>query len=188
MKLEKMKYLCVIFALCFLVGCKQDTKQVDNAVVAEFQVDTTLLHVIPYYNKKNNFSVNYPKGWQPLEAVSNLDSLRLAHPNGKGITNFGDDNGFLNISVLREANKNDILDKFAKDSIWINVQNSSFQHNCFNINQYVLQNAEWLCFQLFCRDESATQNVVLTYAIKREKIATIVRSIESSIGSLNCLI
>ena len=194
-----MKFqLTIVLLLILLVwACKDPAEEKKSQIVAGFTVDPSLLENDTYPNKQLNFIFRVPKEWIVTEKQNHKDSLIgfVDSYNVDPLVKFEDKNGegFVSINIWKQRmsdtlTTDSLLSHFQALDYWLEVQHSNFSHNCFNIDQFVLQNANHVCFKLICQEMGEEEKFEISYVVERKKIATIVRSIESSIGSLNCII
>ncbi|MDO9511348.1 MAG: hypothetical protein Q7J34_06295 [Bacteroidales bacterium] len=83
------------------------------------------------------------------------------------------------------STKPDII--FNTNHDWLNVQYSHFIHRQKDIHQIVLQNKQTLIFRLFIKGEKVNDYYELSFIVHRGFINRIIKSVESSIGSINFL-
>lgn len=185
-----MKALTILslFLLLF-ISCQESDKKV---ISAEFKVNRSLLSDSSFA-LKTGFSINPPKNWTKTESYnSELQKKVLYRLDNKLLAIYKSDstNCALIISELPETNF-DILkgllnktnSNLKKDSIWTNVQSSTFRYKTYDIIQIVSQNSNLIVFKLLTHRLSELYE--LDYIIPRSEININMQSVESSIGSLN---
>lgn len=191
----------VILAL-MVFSCRQTGNQ-PEVVEARFNVDQELLESAPITDKDVSFKMQYPQGWERMEeSFSNqLAEHILAGPYASarivsGAVHPVDSSMLLVLDVSQMDStffaelKQDYETIFNQDQLWMDVQLESFTHNCFIVDQYVLQNEQIVQFRLQCRrKDSNTQQPELEvyFFLNRLHIHNNIKSVESSIGTLNCL-
>jgi hypothetical protein len=180
--------LVILFCLIFL-SCHRSDK---NIVEAEFTVNKSLLSDSSFISK-TGFSVYPPKDWLKAESYNTeLQNKIQSRLENKLLAIYKHDstNCTLIISELPEANYK-LIKQFSEkhnlnlegDSVWTNVQSSVFRYKTYEVIQIVSQNTEMINFKLYTHRLSELYE--LDYVIPRNEIPTKVKSIESSIGSLN---
>ena len=191
----------VILAL-MVFSCRQTGNQ-PEVVEARFNVDQELLESVPITDTDLSFKMQYPQGWELMEESF---SNRLAEHilTGKyasariirGAVHPVDSSMLLVLDVRHVDStyftglKQDYAFILNQDQLWVDVQLETFAHNCFIVDQYVLQNEKIVQFRLQCRmKDSNTQQPGLEvfFFLNRLQIHNNIKSVESSIGTLNCL-
>lgn len=194
--------IILIIGQLFLFSCKQPgTKQ--EIVEATFNVDQSLLASEPLTDTELSFKMQYPADWQILEdefktmladqiLVGKYSTARIV----SGCLDPVDSSMLiiLDVSKVDSSFFSDLKQNykvvFNQDSDWINVQLETFTHRCFIVDQYVLQNERLVQFRLQCREkDSASRHprMEIYFFLNRSYLNENIKSIESSIGTLNCL-
>jgi hypothetical protein len=191
----------VILAL-LVFSCRQTGNQTE-VVEARFNVDQELLDSVPITDNDISFKMQYPQGWELMEESfrNQLAEHILAGKYAPARILSGAvhpvDSSMLLVLDVRQVDssffaelKQDYEIILNQDQLWMDVQLESFAHNCFIVDQYVLQNERLVQFRLQCRrkDSTAQQPVLEVYFfLNRSHINNNIKSVESSIGTLNCL-
>lgn len=171
-----------------LVGCGQPDKK---SIVAEFNVDKSLLSDSAFVTG-SGFSIYPPAHW--LKTDSYNDELKrkiLYRLDNRLLTVFKSDSAdcALIISELPEPTFATIKELMKSnsflngDSIWTSVQPSVFSYRNYEIVQIVSQNSELIVFKLFTHHLNELYE--LDYIVPRNIINLLMKSVESSIGSMN---
>jgi hypothetical protein len=194
-------FLIILFTLV-VFSCRQSGNQ-PEVVEAGFNVDQELLATDTMTDTGLSFQMQYPAGWTILDesfrkqltpqilvgsysparivsgAVHPVDSSMLLILDVRQV----DSSFFSNLKEHYEVVLN-------QENTWLNVQLETFSHHCFIVDQYVLQNERLVQFRLQCRrkDRDAQQPQLEVYFfLNRSNIQNNIKSVESSIGTLNCL-
>jgi hypothetical protein len=194
-------YLLLLF---LLLSCNNKKNQTILPVEAEFVVDDSLLNGESFIDSTLNLSLRIPKNWISLNSdlleIVNIavlvDEYKTAELKG-GFYN-PKDTSFMIIIDLSNVNKLYLSDLHLnyktllnKNKTFDDIQFQEFNHKFFGIEQYVLQNENILSFKLICSNlrsrEQKMNSFEVMYLINRNKVNENIKSIESSIGSLNCL-
>lgn len=195
-----------VFSLVLLsllvFSCKQSGKK-PEIVEARFNVDQKLLESIPLTDTALSFKMQYPEGWDLLEEtfswhlaeqilVGRYAPARIV----SGAVHPVDSSMLLVLDVSQVDStffsdlKKDYENIFNRDQHWINVQLETFAHNCFIVDQYVLQNERLVQFRLQCRrkdSKAQSPQLEVYFFLNRLNLNNNIKSVESSIGTLNCL-
>jgi hypothetical protein len=185
-----------------MVSCRQSGNG-QEAVQASFNVDQALLDSASLTDAKLSFKMQYPSGWEILEPefmsllaeqilVGRYDPARIAagaiHPVDSSMLII------LDVSQVDSSFFSDLKENyeliFNQDNLWLDVQMETFTHHCFIVDQYVLQNEKLVQFRLQCRNkENASQHpqMEIYFFQNRSTLQDNIKSIESSIGTLDCL-
>lgn len=194
--------LVVIMAQFFLYSCNQPGKK-QEFVEAGFNVDPTLLASESLNDSELGFTMKYPADWKMLgdEYTSQLGEQILIGKYAparivNGLVDPVDSSMLiiLDVSKVDSSFFSDLKENyeviFNQGNAWLNVQLETFTHQCFVIDQYVLQNERLVQFRLQCREkEQTTQQpqFEIYFFMNRMTLNDNIKSIESSIGTLNCL-
>lgn len=170
----------------FLTGCGSRTVSSDDV---EFTVNKNLISTDLF--SEEGFQVAPPLGWKASRPDLQL-SFNLPNqfsPELKAVYTSDSSDCILMISGLPETNTDlppDLLtnpDKyFNRDSLWNVIQPSKFHYHTFDCFQFVLQNSETVLFKLILANTDLKYE--LDYIIPRNRISETVKSVESSIGSI----
>ena len=202
------KILCSVLFIIFLLSIyscinKNNSRNLENSTIvteALFNIDTSLLGLL-YANEKLDFQMHIPKNWLSLTPVN------LALVN-KGIQST---NEFLDIKkIYRDTNtesavmviditgiiNNDIDSNYFNSfqtSQWEKIEVNEYLTKPFKVRQYTLQNQENIVFKLFFMRHSRLKdnvfvNFEIDFIIPRLMVEQSVKSVESSIGSINYLL
>lgn len=196
--------LVVFFTILqtFFFSCHRNGNR-QEVVEARFNVDQALLESEPLRDEDLSFVMQYPAGWQMLGEpfkkrladqilVGRYAPARIVsgvvHPV---------DSSMLIVLDVSQVDSSFFIDlkqnykiAFNQDQNWMNVQLETFTHGCFMVDQYVLQNEQIVQFRLQCRRKDADSRhpqLEVYFFLNRANINAIIKSVESSIGTLNCL-
>jgi len=185
-----------------MISCRQSGNG-QEAVQASFNVDQALLEKDPLTDTALSFKMQYPAGWEMLE-----DSFRnrlaeqiltgryaparivsgVVHPVDSSMLII------LDVSQVDSSFFSNLKENYAvilnQDNRWLDVQLETFTHHCFTVDQYVLQNEQLVQFRLQCRkkgDVSLQPRLEIYFFLNRSTLKENIKSIESSIGTLNCI-
>ena len=194
--------LIIFFAVLFTYSCnlQQDTQA--TRIEAVFNVDSSLLKDELFFDSALNISLKIPRNWSKMNAEfeklvnSNLlindykkAQLRLGYLNEKDssimvlldVTNI-DGSAYADL-------KNNYREILNRDQMWSDIQFQEFDYNSFRIEQYVLQNEHILSFKLVCYENEALDSLLpkveVQYIINRKNLNDNIKSVESSIGTIN---
>ena len=199
----KNKFFLIIFlVLIFNYSCnlKQDPQA--TTIEAVFNVDSSLLKDVPFVDSALNISLNIPRNWfrmnEEFEKIVKSNFLINDYEKSQlsvGYLNEKDSSIMVlldvrNIDLATYADlKNNYREILNKDQQWSDVQFQEFEYHSFWIEQYVLQNEHILSFKLVCYDNEAMDSLLpkveLQYIINRQNLTETIKSVESSIGTIN---
>lgn len=189
---KNIVFWCVLLFTAVLLSCNNNANK-KNADTVSFTINKSLLSNQKYLAPNESFSVYPPKDWNRIEAydseigqmLSNqLDSSLLAmyvHDASNCmliITDMSKKGAEFVEAVLKAPDT-----FYNKDSTWIDIQSSNFEYKSYTINQIVFQNADLVVFKLFIH--SLSELYELDYIVPRAELNNFVKSVESSIGSIN---
>lgn len=186
----------------FLFSCKQPGPK-QEIVEAKFNVDQSLLSSDPLTDAGLSFSMQYPADWEFLAndfrtlladqiLVGKYSSARIV----SGCVDPVDSSMLIMLDVSKVDSsffsdlKQNYESVFNQENGWINAQLETFTHDCFIVDQYVLQNERLVQFRLQCRDRESTSRhprMEIYFFLNRLRLDENIKSIESSIGTLKCL-
>ncbi len=192
----------IIFAPLFMISCRQSGNG-QEAVQASFNVDQALLEKDPLTDTGLSFKMQYPAGWEMLEdsvrnrlaeqiLVGRYAPARIV----SGVLHPVDSSMLIILDVSRVDSSffSNLKENYAvilnQDNRWLDVQLETFTHHCFVVDQYVLQNEQLVQFRLQCRkkgDVSLQPRLEIYFFLNRSTLKENIKSIESSIGTLNCI-
>ena len=190
-------YFIFFIAILFL-GCNENRKV--NLVEAKFDVNDSLLGR-ELRDTSLNFSIYVPGQYQTIDdSLFKLfeDKLQVAdYKKAKllyGFISQIDSSSMLvldvsnvNGGVFEDLSLNYISTLNANDE-WYDVQKQDFTHNCFEVEQYLMQNRTVMNFKLVCYPPNAPDpTLILVYFINRNNFKQNIKSVESSIGYLKCI-
>lgn len=195
-------FCLIIFTPLLMISCRQSGNG-QEAVQASFNVDQSLLEKDPLTDPKLSFKMQYPDGWEMLKdafrnrLAEQILVGRYAPARIVGGVVHPVDSSMLIILDVSQVDSSFFLhlkENYAvilnQDNRWVNVQLETFTHHCFVVDQYVLQNENLVQFRLQCRkkeDESLQPRMEIYFFLNRTTLNEHIKSIESSIGTLNCL-
>lgn len=187
-------FICVLCAGCFttlLPSCSQVAENSDPREAIEFTVDSNVLSDNMFTAGHGAFSIRPPRYWEQADSLV-MASLHMEGLPGRCLlTMFKNDSSHCALVISDLAGTNPSLFQsiqenpsayLNKDSVWSHIQPSSFFLKSYHISQYVLQNDQSLLFKLFVRGKG--MKLELDYIIPRENIQNNIKSVESSIGSI----
>ncbi len=194
---------CLLFIIpLFMKSCRQSGNG-QEAVQASFNVDQSLLEKDPLTDTGLSFKMQYPAGWDMLEdsfmnrLAEQIFTGRYASARIVNGVVHPVDSSMLIILDVRQVDSSffsNLKENYAvilnQDNRWLDVQLETFTHHCFVVDQYVLQNENLVQFRLQCRkkeDESPQPRMEIYFFLNRLALNEHIKSIESSIGTLNCL-
>lgn len=203
--LLRIVFVVIIFIFAFFVtGCNSSPEKENSIIEAEFMVDSSLISEKPIIKADLEMSVHIPKNWVEMDAdmKNALSSSILTNDYAAGRL----ESGYFNVidtsmmlllditgidrSVFSYL-KNNYKEVLDPNGIWIDTQFTQFRHNCYTVHQYVTQNERLFNFKIvFNRSEDGGTTVPqfeLMYLLNRNYLEKNIRSIESSIGSIQCL-
>lgn len=198
-----MKILIFSFlSLIITIGCTDNSKKKETSIIeAQFDIEKSLLNEQPFIDSILNFSINVPVEYfftDPFFLATLAKSLIQDYRNAhiiSGFTNVKDTSLMLIIDIsnidskIYENLKVNYKSLLNQNNNWSDIQFQEFKHNCFKIEQYVLQNSALLNFRLICYNYNNFNQplIEVLFFINRKNIEKNIRSVESSIGSLKCL-
>lgn len=198
--IRNLFFLFFILLIC-CTGCILDRKPSTVVTEAEFGLDSSLLKPLPVFDSILNLSIGVPINWLAMddEFINSLKSKLLINDYRNSELRCGYINKVdTSIMVLIDISgiessvfsslKNNYVEILNANGIWTNIQLQEFVYKSFRIEQYVLQNAQLLNFKLICYDRdvlgAASPMFELMYFLNRKELANNIRSVESSIGSM----
>ena len=187
-----------------LVGCVDSRKNYERQqVIMEFTVDSSLVN-----NEKSNFpelgfTINFPLNFAKIETNDSLVRNVIARNQEQNVTlkeayASSNNKSFSFVFDLRGVTPNEyniyrqgILDTAnTVGSIWNSTSVSTYNYSCLSIEQFLLYNNDYVCFKLVCQDrvtEFERRDFEIVYLLSRDFYQENIKSVESSIGSINCI-
>lgn len=188
-----------VFICCSGCGLNNESSKVITE--AEFNVDSSLLNPLPTTDSILNISIGIPRDWELMD-----DEFRSSLKSSLIISDYKNSelrNGYINrvdssIMLLIDISgidnsvfsslKNNYVEVLNANGMWTDVQLQEFVYKSFRIEQYVLQNTQLLNFKLICYDREVpgaiSPKFELLYFLNRKDLANNIKSVESSIGSI----
>ena len=169
----------------------------------EFTVDSSLVN-----NEKSNFpelgfTINFPLNFAKIETNDSLVRNVIARNQEQNVTlkeayASSNNKSFSFVFDLRGVTPNEyniyrqgILDTAnTVGSIWNSTSVSTYNYSCLSIEQFLLYNNDYVCFKLVCQDrvtEFERRDFEIVYLLSRDFYQENIKSVESSIGSINCI-
>lgn len=198
-----IKKLILLVSIVFICcsGCGLKNKPSKVITEAAFNVDSSLLNPLPAIDSILNLSIGIPKDWKLMddEFRSSLKSSLMTsdYKNSElrhGYINKVDSSIMLLIDIrsidksVFSSLKNNYVEVLNSNSMWTDVQLQEFVYRSFRIEQYVLQGEQLLNFKLICYDRELPGEISpkfeLLYFLNKKDLAINIKSVESSIGSI----
>lgn len=191
-----MRYLTFFFCLA-LLSCKNSIKT-DQSAHVEFEVNEFLLGET-FRDKELKLLMKVPRNW--VNAITIEDSVTKAKFTGLLVQDPSIRAVFVDLDneatlLIRQTNSRNVAQT---DSVYANVdtlqQNApklvskaAFRFNDMFAQQYILDEGALQNFQLFLRKEDLPNfTAQVDFFVSKEKFTKVIRSIESSIGSIQPL-
>lgn len=169
-----------------LVGCAGDTGPVELT----FAVDSTLVGE-PFQDESRRFLIRPPAGWEAVateatrtteDAAARLLAVyrRGSHGGRFSVSRYDDPVNAEDRERLIRNHVRTLREDFAGEE----VLSTTFAHHGYRVTQILAMNAERVTLRLFA-ERPETGLLRLDYEIPRSSYADELRSLESSIGSLD---
>ena len=191
--------ICLLVAFLVIASC---TKPVSNSklVEAEFNIADSLLQDSSFFYLPLGINLKMPNEWNEIHSrqKDSLAQVVLERTNQRIISVFKSTIDS-SVSMILDATEHSIqhydsLQNFY--STWGNlddqqsvVQKDEFLHQCYRVTQYVVQDTKRLTFRLIYYNldiNDRKPRFEIIYSADRKNLNKNIRSIESSIGSVNC--
>jgi hypothetical protein len=186
-KILSSPYSLLLVSIAF-ISCGSSDKKLDDDQVY-FNVDPAQLN-LTYNDNQALFSFKLPKGLTELNSISNLSDSELEYDSLVLAVYFDSATQAAVIvksipqyqSFLTEVTRSpDSL--FNLNGQWATINSTTFKHHRLLIQQVLLENNDVINLKLFFENNQEGREV--EFLVHRNAYADIVRSIESSIGSIS---
>jgi hypothetical protein len=175
------------------IGCAPGLSN-DNDHEMTFHVDASLLSTIPYLSESSGIGLYPPAGWISAdsshllpEGVSEklFSEMKAVYysPETESILLI-QDFPVADTALVKRIAENPTA-WYNSDSTWTSMMSDTFKYKGFNIQQFVLQNAQLVVFKLFVHNQPGI--IELNYVVQPGVGPETMKSVESSIGSIYSL-
>ena len=199
-RLESLQFLLCGIIISILMGCDSPNSQKRTHETLTFNVDPTRLEPA-ITDTTLKMEISAPRGWKAIEAAMLAEVIdRLGDTLTQGLQMvprwvFLNENSRAMCVVSRleggEDPPNDTLLKTLETAYRTQfpkatVQRAIFMKDAFRVHQLMVRTSDFVLIKLIC---NASENPVfeVDYVVPRDVYGTELRSIESSIGSINLI-